>query len=71
MPEIDSDLEEECHPNGLKDSNIKTILKQGNEFDIEEIGEGDEATAGLSGVINHAVPDHYRPSKSDGAAPEA
>jgi len=27
--------------------------------------------AGLSGVINNSVPDSYKPSRGDGAAPEA
>jgi hypothetical protein len=39
-------------------------------FDEEEIGAGDEATAGPSGVLNHAVPDSYKPSRTDGDVPE-
>lgn len=48
---------------------MKTGIR--GEFDEEDLGEGDQATPGLSGVINNSVPDSYKPSRRDGEAPSA
>lgn len=37
VPDMDSDLDEECHPHGLDDSAVKSKIKEGNMFDEEDI----------------------------------
>jgi hypothetical protein len=47
VPDIDSDLEEECNPKGLKYSDVKNSVKDGvdfkprGEFEEAELGAGD------------------------------
>lgn len=41
VPDIDSDLEEECNPAALKDTARKNAVKDGGEFEEEDLGEGD------------------------------
>jgi hypothetical protein len=73
VPDIDSDLEEECNPKALENSERKNMVKSGerSEFDEEDLGEGDQASPGGLGVIKNSVPDSYKPSKRDGEAPDA
>jgi hypothetical protein len=72
VPDVDSDLDEECNPHGLQMSDRKNAIKEGGEFDEEDLGKGDQALCvGLSGVINNSVPDSYKPSRRDGEAPDA
>lgn len=71
VPDCDSDLDEEVNPKALQDSDRKVAVKEGGEFDEVDLGTGDQATAGPSGVLNNSVPDSYKPSRRDGEAPEA
>jgi len=69
VPDIDSDLEEECNPKGLKYSDVKNSVKDGvdfkprGEFEEAELGSGDQAMNFNAGVINNSIPDSYKPSK--------
>lgn len=83
VPEWDSDLENEINPPELKRKGKVTQAKQGVEFavaeaegglfSIDEVGGGDEfmAVKPWKGVIDHSVPSDYKPSKLDGAEPDA
>jgi Ca2+-binding EF-hand superfamily protein len=71
VPDCDSDLDEECHPHGLDDSDVKNKIKDGDMFEEEEAGAGDQAMVNLSGHINAMIPSHYRPSASDIEPPNA
>lgn len=41
MPDIDSDLDDECNPHGLNMTDRKNAIKEGGEFDEEDLGKGD------------------------------
>lgn len=84
VPDCDSDLEGELNPKELNRSDKKNAMKAGTEFVAkedesgnmfaeEEMGEGDQfmAVKPWKGVVDNSVPSKYRPSKLDGAAPEA
>ena len=72
VPAIDEDLDDEINPKGLKCSEKRQKVKDGDEF-AEEIEEGDQfmAVKPWMGVVANSQPDGYRPSKRDGAAPDA
>lgn len=42
VPDIDSDLEEECNPSGLAKSNIKSGVKDGIDFKAPGVYDEDE-----------------------------
>lgn len=84
IPEVDSDLENEINPPELhRDAKVDRAKQgvdfatkedgEGGLFDAEDIGGGDEfmAVKPWKGVIDNSVPDDYKPSKLDGAAPDA
>lgn len=83
LPEVDSDLENEINPPELNRDAKISKAKQGVDFETtegagglfstEEMGEGDQfmAVKPWKGVIDNSVPSNYKPSKSDGDAPDA
>jgi microtubule-associated protein-like 6 len=84
VPDCDSDLENECNPKELGRSDKKNMVKEGidfkakeaddgNMFAEEEMGEGDQfmAVKPWKGVVDHSVPSGFKPSRSDGEAPDS
>lgn len=83
LPEVDSDLENEINPPELNRDDKISKAKQGVDFQTaegagglfstEEMGEGDQfmAVKPWKGVIDNSVPSNYKPSKTDGNAPDA
>jgi len=87
VPDLDADLEAECNPKELQRSEKKDNMKNGIDFkkkdgankiggglfEEEEMGEGDQfmAVKPWVGVVNNSVPTNYKPSKLDGAPPDA
>lgn len=83
IPECDSDLEREINPPELSRNSKITNAKQGVDFQVQEaegglftldeVGGGDEfmAVKPWKGVIDNSVPSDYKPSKLDGAEPDA
>ena len=65
VPDVDSDLDEECNPYGLKDTELKHKIKDGDLFEEEEVGAGDQAMVNMSGNINAMIPSSYSPSPAD------
>ena len=83
VPDWDSDLENEINPPELHRDEKITKAKQGVEFNVkededglfatEDVGQGDEfmAVKPWKGVVDNSVPSDYKPSKLDGAKPDA
>lgn len=83
IPECDSDLENEINPPELHRKDKVTKAKQGVDFGVvegegglfvtDDVGGGDEfmAVKPWKGVIDNSIPSDYKPSKIDGAAPDA
>jgi hypothetical protein len=83
LPEVDSDLEREINPPELSRDDKITKAKQGVDFEtaegaggffeIAEVADGDQfmAVKPWKGVIDNSVPSDYKPSKTDGDAPDA
>jgi microtubule-associated protein-like 6 len=71
--DYDEDLHQEANPKGLQESERKQKAKQGELFEEEEADEGDQfmAVKPFKGVVDHTIPDGYKPSSKDGQAPEA
>lgn len=83
IPECDSDLENEINPPELSRNEKVSKMKQGVEFGVQEgegglfeveaVDEGDQfmAVKPWKGVIDNSIPSDYKPSKTDGDAPDA
>lgn len=83
MCEYDSDLENEINPPELNRNDKVSKMKQGVEFgvqegegglfEVDEFGGGDQfmAVKPWKGVIDNSIPSDYKPSKTDGDAPDA
>jgi len=79
IPDVDSDLDEECNPKGLEKDDKHNAVKNGidfkpkGEFDEDEEEEGDQfmAVKPWEGVVKNSVPTGYKPNKRDGTAPDA
>jgi len=87
VPEVDKDLEAEINPKELQRDKKRDAIKEGVDFKTkevaakntgdlfqeEEMGEGDQfmAVKPWVGVVQNSVPTGYKPSKQDGAPPDA
>lgn len=73
VPAIDEDLDSEINPKGLVCTEKRQRVKEGDEFAMDDLAEGDQfmAVKPWMGVVNNSQPDGFRSSKRDGEAPDA